>query len=81
MDIELGTYIRDLRKKKGLSLRELARQLNLSAPFVSDVELGRRRPKSDSWEKWAGVLGVDLKEFEAHAVLRRCPDCPLKEVT
>jgi transcriptional regulator with XRE-family HTH domain len=80
--MSLGAYIRKLRKQKGLSLRELARQLNLSAPFVSDVELDRRRPKPDSWEKWAETLGADLKEFQVVATLRRCPDCPFKkEVT
>lgn len=37
-----GARIRSLREKAGMSLRELARQLDVSAPYVSDLELGRR---------------------------------------
>ena len=34
--------MRRLRKSKGLSVRAMAKRLKVSAPFVSDVELGRR---------------------------------------
>jgi predicted transcriptional regulator len=37
-----GSLIRILRTKANMSLRELARQLDVSAPYVSDLELGRR---------------------------------------
>jgi transcriptional regulator with XRE-family HTH domain len=37
-----GQMIRELRKKSGVSLRDMALKMNLSAPFVSDMELGRR---------------------------------------
>ena len=46
----LGTELRKLRKKKGMTLREFARQVGVSASFVSDIELGRRSP-SDSMSK------------------------------
>lgn len=39
---QAGAALRRERERKGLSLREVARQLGVSAPFLSDVELGRR---------------------------------------
>lgn len=41
-NVETGKVARDARKRAGLSLREVARRMKLSAPFVSDLELGRR---------------------------------------
>ena len=39
---EAGKQIRALREKKGITLRRLAHALKISAPFLSDLELGRR---------------------------------------
>ena len=36
-----GQLMREARKRAGLSVREMARRLGQSAPFVSDLELGR----------------------------------------
>ena len=38
----LGAAIRQVRKESGMTLREMARQLDVSASFVCDMELGRR---------------------------------------
>jgi transcriptional regulator with XRE-family HTH domain len=37
-----GQLIRQARKAAKLSLRSLAKLLDISAPFLSDMELGRR---------------------------------------
>jgi transcriptional regulator with XRE-family HTH domain len=37
-----GEIVRTARIKAGISLRNLARRMDFSAPFVSDLELGRR---------------------------------------
>lgn len=37
-----GEYLAYLRELKNVTLRELARQIGVSAPFLSDVEKGRR---------------------------------------
>lgn len=37
-----GGQMRALRKSAGLSLREVARRLDFSAAYISDLELGRR---------------------------------------
>lgn len=38
-----GNYLRNLRESKGFSLRELAKQLALSAPYLNDIEKDKRR--------------------------------------
>lgn len=38
----IGDAIREAREKKGVSLRWLAEKIGVSAPFLSDVEHGRR---------------------------------------
>ncbi|MFA6286152.1 MAG: helix-turn-helix transcriptional regulator [Opitutaceae bacterium] len=61
--ITLGRKIRDLREKAHISLRELARDLSISAPFLSDVELGRRFPSEEILAKLAVKLGVQPEEL------------------
>lgn len=39
----LGDEMRKLRKKSRKSVREVAKLLDISAPYLSDLELGRRR--------------------------------------
>ena len=60
----LGEAIRELREKADISLRELAKQVEVSAPFLSDVELGRRYPSDDVLAKIAGLLKVEVEEFK-----------------
>lgn len=74
----LGQYIRELREKKDLSLREFAKRLGLSAPFVSDIELGRRFPSDEAFEKMAEVLGVSLEDLRSYDV--RIPVSELKKL-
>lgn len=53
---EVGKSLRSVRQAKGMTLRELARKLELSAAFVSDVELGRRYPSQKTMEKILAAL-------------------------
>jgi len=39
---QLGAALRQMRLDAGISLRGMAKLLKLSAPFLSDCELGRR---------------------------------------
>ena len=66
----LGERIRELRDKQDLSVRELAKRIKVSAPFLSDVELGRRHPSDDVLKTLASVLETtvdDLKKHDARA--------------
>ncbi|WP_044933708.1 helix-turn-helix domain-containing protein [Pseudacidobacterium ailaaui] len=61
-----GEQIRDLREAKDISVRELARQLNVSAAFLSDVELGRRHPSDEIMRKMAECLGTTPEELQKY---------------
>lgn len=63
----LGEHIRELREKQDCSVRELAKRLKVSAPFLSDIELGRRHPSDDVLERLAVELKTksdDLRKYD-----------------
>ena len=63
-----GERIRELREKHDLSVRELAKNVKVSAPFLSDMELGRRHPSEDVLERLALELKTtagDLKKYDS----------------
>jgi transcriptional regulator with XRE-family HTH domain len=62
----LGETIRELRGKMDVSLRELAKKLDISAPFLSDVELGHRYPSDEVMAKLAKALHVPIEELKQH---------------
>ena len=45
--VHLGASIRAAREQRGLSLRELARRVNVSPSFVSQIELGKATQYDD----------------------------------
>jgi len=54
---DLGNKIRETRESNKMSLRHLARNVNISASFLSDIELGRRFPSEITLETIALELG------------------------
>jgi transcriptional regulator with XRE-family HTH domain len=66
----LGTLIREKRMAAGLTLREVAGTLSLSAPYLSDVESGNRVPIIERWTRFVGAIpGLTLDAFVNAAVL------------
>ena len=58
-----GEVLHLLREKKDVTLRELARKINVSAPFLSDVEKGRRAPlTAERLEAVVSALNLDKDE-------------------
>lgn len=51
-----GFALRDCRQYHELSLRDVAERLNLSAPYLSDVENGRRHITDDNLERYMNLL-------------------------
>ena len=59
-----GSYVHDLRSKKNIGLRELARKINISAAYLSDIEKDKRvAPKKVLLECFAEELEADLEEL------------------
>jgi len=59
-----GERIRERREELDLSLREFAKLVKCSPPFISDVERGRRFPSDQVLELMAQVLKLKLKELK-----------------
>jgi transcriptional regulator with XRE-family HTH domain len=61
--VTFGEYLKHKREKKQISLREVARTLGVSAPFLSDVENNRRGPLTEErLADLAKVLNLNEKE-------------------
>jgi transcriptional regulator with XRE-family HTH domain len=71
----LGQKIRERREELDLSLREFAKKLACSPPFISDVEHGRRFPSEAMLEQMARVLKLDPAELKLHD-----PRAPIDEI-
>lgn len=55
----LGIALKAARQEKNVRLRELSTELNVSLPYLSDVENGRRPLSDDRIKQAAHFLGVD----------------------
>jgi transcriptional regulator with XRE-family HTH domain len=61
---QAGSWLRDLRERRGLSQRDLAAQVGAEYyTFISQLETGRGRIPPDRYLAWAHALGVDKREF------------------
>ena len=61
--VRLGAAIRATREARGLSLRELARRIEVSPSFVSQIELGKANPSVATLYALVGVLGTTLDDL------------------
>lgn len=55
--------LKELRKKKGWTVQQLADAVGLSKSYVSDLENGKRRANSYRLEKFANAFGVNVYEL------------------
>ncbi len=60
---QIGERIRAVRQSRGTSLRALARQANVSASLISQIETGRLRPSVSTLYAVTGALGVPLSDL------------------
>ena len=60
---ELLKELRKIRKMKGVSLRKMAKALEVSAQLVSMIERGKVPLKVDEYCKMCAVLGVSPSEL------------------
>lgn len=65
----VGARLRQARQRSGLSLREVARQLGVSASFVSQLENGKSQPSVATLYSLAQLLDVSIDELFAPARL------------
>lgn len=65
---DLGKLIRETRKEKGLGLRELARKIDISHSYLSQIENGNKlKPKSYILKVIAQELDLSYRSLLKHA--------------
>lgn len=58
---EYAKVLRKIRVEKGITQREVAKNLGVTHMMISHLENGTRIPKLDLFDNWAHFLGVELK--------------------
>jgi transcriptional regulator with XRE-family HTH domain len=61
--VPVGAQLRGKRCEAGMSLRELARRVDVSASLVSQIETGRMRPSVPTLHAIVSELGLSLDEI------------------
>jgi transcriptional regulator with XRE-family HTH domain len=64
---DVGTYIREQRRKAQLSLRKLAERAGVSNPYLSQIERGLRQPSAKILKGIARALEVVPETIYAQA--------------
>jgi len=60
---KVGSYLRDLRNRKRLTLRDIEKQSGASGSYLSQVEQGKRQPSADLLRKIAPTYGASVREL------------------
>lgn len=63
----IGALLRELRRKRNLTIEQLGEKAGVDASVISRAETGKRAPTGDTLIKLAGPLGVDLKDLAKQA--------------
>jgi len=63
----LGDYLREQRESSRLSLRQLAEQAGVSNPYLSQIELGLRRPSAEVLQQLAKALRISAEQLYLRA--------------
>ena len=58
--MDYRALIREKRKEKGLSQERLAKLVQVSQPFIAEIESGRKKPSVDVLMRICAVLDISL---------------------
>lgn len=58
--MDLGKAIKEIRKKKGVNQKELSEMCDISVNAISNIELNKVSPRTDTFEKICKSLGVSV---------------------
>jgi transcriptional regulator with XRE-family HTH domain len=61
----IGSVFRRLRRERGITLRELAELAQVSVPYLSEIERGRKEPSSEILAAICRALGLELSDLLA----------------
>ena len=60
---ELGSYLRQLRRRKRLSLQQVQEETGASGSYLSQVEQGKRHPSGHLLRKIAPTYGASVRDL------------------
>lgn len=63
--VEIGQRLRGERERRGMSLRDLARRVNLSPSLISQIETGKARPSVGSLYALTSALSLSIDRLFA----------------
>ena len=63
----LGNFLREQRLASRLSLRQLAEQVGVSNPYLSQIERGLRRPSAEVLQQIAKALRISAEQLYIQA--------------
>jgi anti-sigma regulatory factor (Ser/Thr protein kinase)/DNA-binding Xre family transcriptional regulator len=72
--MDIGSKLKEVRALKGMSLRQLAKRVEVSASFLSQLEQGKCRPSLETLDRISAALGVRVE------YLLREEEKPTKEI-
>lgn len=64
----VGKRIKEIRKKKKLTLRELSKKADISISFISDIENGRSNPSLERLKSIAAALDTPVSVLLGESV-------------
>jgi transcriptional regulator with XRE-family HTH domain len=64
---QLGDYLREQRTQSRLSLRQLAEQVGVSNPYLSQIERGLRRPSAEVLQQLSKALRISADQLYIRA--------------
>ena len=81
--MSLGEYIKQLRKDKGLSLRETAKRTKMSSSYLSQLENGHNtNPKTEILRKLAPILDITYIDLLAETdLIKNNKEVVLKKIS
>ncbi len=59
----IGNVFRRLRRERGITLRELAERAQVSVPYLSEIERGRKEPSSEILAAICRALELELTDL------------------
>src|SRR5271169_2384665 len=69
--LRVAAQVKDLRKARHLSQRQLAGRMQVPRTYISKIENGKAIPTLGSLERLATALGVDVRQLVRDARSRR----------
>ena len=73
-DIEIGSYLQNLRKERKMSLREVAEHVGIDISMLSKIEHGERQLQGHMLKPIAELFKLDYKEIQIQFLHQKIKD-------